>query len=114
MRPFKYIYGLYMIEMIAEIGYFAYVMNGFVKKLTSNEQELAEFCDLYFRGSYNVEKECQDYKNVVNSVACMAVAILAIPFFIELLYYITTFNYIRSVEKDQKEVDDIKNIENAY
>jgi len=115
MKPFKYIYGLYIFAFIGEIVYYIFIMCRFVKKLSNDEQELEIFCNEYFRGKspLYIENECQSFKNNLETIAAGSVIMIVIPFVIDLIYYITTFNYISSVEKEEKEIENIKNIENA-
>lgn len=115
MNCFRIIYAVYLVCLVGGIVYYTMVINKLVKKLSSDEQELQLFCSKYFKGktSTNLEKECQNYKNNLDTTRVYSIIFLIIPGIIQLFYYLIIWSYIRSVEKDEKEVEEIKDIESA-
>jgi len=114
MKPFKIIYAIILIYGLASNIYSNIVLSLFISNIT--EEQLQKLCKLYVPETYEeiYKMRCREYGRDLPVTRNIAIVSAVIGFCIDLLYYITTKNYINSVEKEEKEVEDLKNVENAY
>jgi len=112
MKPFSIIYAIYIVISFAASIYYDIVYCKFVSNISYDK--LRRLCDLNFHDSNSVINtwNCVDYENSLRSGKIYYIITTLIGFIIEIIYYITTHNYIKGVEKEVKEVDNLKTIEN--
>jgi len=61
---------------------------------------------------YMYVAECLEYKRTLKTTKDFIIFLTITLFIVDIIYYITTYSYINSVEKEEKEVDYIKDVEN--
>jgi len=121
MKPFNIIFLIYIILNIIYSVYIFIKLRMFLKNLSSKDVEkyndrleelnleIFDFNHIYRYHSYTMD----EFKELVNTVSYSYIPSLIISTIINTIYYITTRNYIKSVENEEKEVEDIKNMESA-
>jgi len=121
MKPFNIIFLIYIILNIIYSVYIFIKLRMFLKNLSSKDVEkyndrleelnleIFDFNHIYRYHSYTMD----EFKELVNTVSYSYIPSLIISTIINTIYYITTRNYIKSVEDEEKEVEDIKNMESA-
>jgi len=118
MKPFKIIYLIYFFYVILAGIYYTIVLNNYINHITKEDVEKI-YGTLYRdnQKSYGIaETDEMGYSNIktlLESTKTIAIVSVIITFIINTFYYITTRNYINSVEREEKEVDKVKNIENV-
>jgi len=111
MKPFKIIYAIYLVFSFAAGVYYIFIYNKFINHLT--DDKLKRLCDLFLDDRdilYGIQ--CLDYKSTLKSTKNVSILIAMISFVISIIYYITTYNYIKGLEKEDKEIKNVISIEN--
>jgi len=117
MKPFRIIYIIYIIISVVANAYYTIVYNKFI----DDDEKFKKYCDYlsseslesidgFKDGSYN----CDSLRSDLKTTEKISIVVAVILFFIDIVHYITTNNYIKSVEKEEKEYNNFRNIENAY
>jgi len=131
MKPFKIIYIIYLVIMIGLDCYNYVILDKAVKNVTDaaidkyystvgyttyrygGSMTIYDINDPTFSYLVNPTEARDSFKIVLEESKSVLIFGLIISLIIDGIYYITTINYIKSVEKEEKEVEDIKNMENA-
>jgi len=118
MRPFKFIYLIYFFCVIPAGIYYTIVLNNYITHIT--EEDVEKIYGTLYRDnqkSYGIaatdEMGYSNVKSLLESTKTIAIVSVIITFIINTFYYITTRNYINSVEREEKKVDNVKSFENA-
>ena len=128
MNPFKYIYLIYIIYGIAAGVYSCVLLFKFVENVT--DEQIVDLIKISAKKNSTInvnnyhavfgskdeisEAQISSFKSTLEFSKTTLIFTLLFSFAIEIIYYITTKNYIKTVEKEEKEIEGVKNIENAY
>jgi len=125
MKQFNIIYLVYLIVSVANDAYSSFKLHRFMNNLTVEDlkkynEALGNNSVVYSSDdpdSFNFDQTAtitmDRFKEVVDVFFTYLVAIIVIGIIVDIIYYITTRNYIKTVEEGEKEIEDIKNMESA-
>jgi len=121
MKPFNIIFLIYIILSVIYSVYIFIKVRMFLKNLSSEDLEKyndrkVDFDNFDFDDDYLIRYHkytMDEFKELIDTSSDYYIVSLIISTIINTIYYITTRNYIKSVEDEEKEVEDIKNMESA-
>jgi len=125
MKQFNIIYLVYLIVSVANEAYFSIKFHRFMNNLTAEDlnkynEAIGNNSVVYssdYPDSFNFNQTAtitmDRFKEVVDDLFTYLLLIIVIGIIVDIVYYITTRNYTKSVEEGEKEIEDIKNMESA-
>jgi len=124
MKQFNIVYIIYLIVSIANDVFSSIKVNKLMNNITPEDLEKYNEAlgnnsvlysgnpdDIYNPKTSSVTKE--DLREAAGIIFTYMMLLLVIGIIIDIIYYITTRNYIKYVEKEEKELEDVKNMESA-
>jgi len=127
MKQFNIVYIIYLIVSIANDVFSSIKVNKLMNNITPEDLEKYNEAlgnnsvlysgnpdDIYNPKTSSVTK--QDLSTLREAAGIMftyMMLLLVIGIIVDIIYYITTRNYIKYVEKEEKELEDVKNMESA-
>jgi len=123
MKPYKIIYLIFIILLVVMNAYIMIITYKFFKNVTDKDviKYYSDFHHMFVNSKENIEQDIigemnsktNHFKDKLETRLYNGLAKIIISLFINLIYYFTTNSYIHDVEKEEKEIENVKNIENA-
>jgi len=115
MKPFNIIYLIFIILSLVDDVYSFIKVHNLMNNFTL--EDINKYYEAMGKNTNNLDfsniiSESQ-FKEILNQIFLLAVATTVIGLIIDIIYYITTRNYIKFVENEEKDVDNIRKMESA-
>jgi len=120
MKPYKIIYLIYIVLFVVMNAYIMIITYKFLKNVTDKDV-IKYYSDRYGYSKEEIEQEIisdmnsktYQFKDKLETRLYNGLAKIIVFLIIHLIYYFTTNSYIHDVEKEEKDIENVKNIENA-
>jgi len=119
MKPFNIIYLIYIIFKVIYNVYTLIKIRIAYNNITPedvekyNENVFSKIDINNLKATFQKTYTMSEFKDYLDQFFYYSILFILISLTINIIYYITTRNYIKSIEDEEKEIDGIKNMESA-